>query len=62
MPITATIIAGDTSGAYKYLPKSIETFTKPSELASELERVGFCDMELSPQTFGVCTIIRALKR
>lgn len=62
MPITATIIAGDTSGAYKYLPKSIETFTKPTELASELVRVGFCEVELSPQIFGVCTIIRALKR
>ncbi len=62
MPITATLIAGDTTGAYKYLPKSIETFTNPSELASELEGVGFSDVQLSPQTFGVCTILKAVKQ
>jgi demethylmenaquinone methyltransferase/2-methoxy-6-polyprenyl-1,4-benzoquinol methylase len=62
MPITATLLSGDKSGAYKYLPKSIETFTSPSEFASELEQVGFCDVEHFPQTFGVCTILKALKR
>lgn len=62
MPLTATLIAGDTSGAYKYLPKSIDTFTNPDELAHELEGVGFCDVQQSPQTFGVCTILKAVKR
>jgi demethylmenaquinone methyltransferase/2-methoxy-6-polyprenyl-1,4-benzoquinol methylase len=62
MPITATIIAGDTSGAYKYLPKSIETFTDAKELAAEIEHAGFTDVNQSPQTFGVCTITSAVKR
>ena len=62
MPLTATLIAGDTSGAYRYLPKSIDTFTNPDELADELAGVGFCDAEQAPQTFGVCTIISATKR
>ena len=62
MPITATIIAGDTSGAYKYLPKSVETFTDARELATEIERAGFTEIKQSPQTFGVCTITSALKR
>ena len=62
MPLTATLIAGDTSGAYKYLPKSIDTFTNPDELAHELEGVGFCDVEQASQTFGVCTVITATKR
>ena len=61
MPITATIIAGDTSGAYKYLPKSIETFTDAKELAAEIERAGFTEITQTPQTFGVCTITSAVK-
>lgn len=62
MPMTATLIAGDTSGAYKYLPKSIDSFTNPSELARELESVGFHDVVQVPQSFGVCTITTAKKR
>ena len=62
MPLTATLIAGDTSGAYKYLPKSIDTFTRADELARELESVGFYDVEQSPQSFGICTITKAMKR
>jgi demethylmenaquinone methyltransferase/2-methoxy-6-polyprenyl-1,4-benzoquinol methylase len=62
MPITATMIAGDKSGAYKYLPKSIETFTDAQELAVEIERAGFTEISQTPQTFGVCTITSAAKR
>jgi demethylmenaquinone methyltransferase/2-methoxy-6-polyprenyl-1,4-benzoquinol methylase len=62
MPITATMIAGDKSGAYKYLPKSIETFTDAKELAVEIERAGFTEISQTPQTFGVCTITSAAKR
>ena len=61
MPITATIISGDSSGAYNYLPKSVETFTKASELAEQLEAAGFSSVVQVPQTFGVCTITRATK-
>ena len=62
MPITATMIAGDKSGAYKYLPKGIETFTDAQELAVEIERAGFTEISQTPQTFGVCTITSAAKR
>ncbi len=61
MPLTATLIAKDTSGAYKYLPKSVESFAEPKELASLIENTGFCDVEHESQTFGVCTITKALK-
>ena len=61
MPITASLIAGDTSGAYQYLPKSIETFANPEELLEELKSVGFSFVRQHAQTFGVCTITIAEK-
>ena len=61
MPFTATLIAGDTSGAYQYLPKSVETFATAEELADSVERCGFTSLRQFPQTFGVCTITRAKK-
>ncbi len=56
MPLTATLISGDTSGAYKYLPKSIETFACAKELAEEIRSTGFIDIKQQAQSFGVCTI------
>ncbi len=61
MPFTATLIAGDTSGAYQYLPKSVETFSTAEELADSVEGCGFTTIKQFPQTFGVCTITRAIK-
>ncbi|MBL9149948.1 MAG: bifunctional demethylmenaquinone methyltransferase/2-methoxy-6-polyprenyl-1,4-benzoquinol methylase UbiE [Phycisphaerae bacterium] len=61
MPITATLIARDRSGAYRYLPRSVETFLSPADLAKSLTEVGFVGIEAHPQTFGVCTITVATK-
>ncbi|HIN09690.1 MAG TPA: bifunctional demethylmenaquinone methyltransferase/2-methoxy-6-polyprenyl-1,4-benzoquinol methylase UbiE [Phycisphaerales bacterium] len=61
MPITATLIAQDTSGAYKYLPRSVEAFSDAQLLAQEIESVGFESIDQFPQTFGVCTITRGIK-
>jgi len=62
MPVTATLIAGDRSGAYKYLPKSVETFAEGMELANIIKENGFCDVKQFSQAFGVCTITKAAKR
>ncbi len=62
MPITATLIAKDTSGAYKYLPKSVSSFSDAQALATEVAKVGFQDVEQFSQTFGVCTITRGVKK
>ncbi|MBT4531204.1 MAG: bifunctional demethylmenaquinone methyltransferase/2-methoxy-6-polyprenyl-1,4-benzoquinol methylase UbiE [Phycisphaerae bacterium] len=61
MPVTATLISRDQSGAYKYLPKSVETFAEPAVLAKEIEEAGFSAIEQHAQTFGVCTITKAVK-
>jgi len=54
MPRTATLIAHDRSGAYKYLPKSVGAFMDRDELARRVEAAGFEDAQGSPLTFGVC--------
>lgn len=54
MPMTATLIARDKSGAYKYLPRSVETFMKREAMQSALREAGFTDLKARPMTFGVC--------
>lgn len=55
MPLTATLIARDRSGAYRYLPQSVATFFQPAEFIALLERCGFKRVQTQPMTFGVCT-------
>jgi demethylmenaquinone methyltransferase/2-methoxy-6-polyprenyl-1,4-benzoquinol methylase len=54
MPVTATLVAGDRSGAYRYLPRSIETFLEPGELARRVRDAGFGNLSQRSMTFGVC--------
>lgn len=54
MPMTATLIARDKSGAYRYLPKSVETFMKREAMQSALRQAGFGELKAKPMTFGVC--------
>ncbi|BAM02466.1 ubiquinone/menaquinone biosynthesis methyltransferase [Phycisphaera mikurensis] len=41
MPLTATALSGDRSGAYRYLPKSVATFLGTAGVAALYERHGF---------------------
>lgn len=61
MPRTATLISRDRSGAYYYLPRSVETFLEREEMAAALERTGFTGVRMKPMTFGVCVCYRADK-
>ena len=54
MPITATLLAGDRSGAYRYLPRSISTFADRDTLAAMMEEAGLGRITRHPMTFGVC--------
>lgn len=56
MPLTASLLARDHSGAYRYLPRSVETFLTPGQLAQEMQRVGFDRTEHHPMTLGTCTL------
>lgn len=61
MPITATLIARDRSGAYRYLPKSVETFMKREDMQRALTSAGFTELIAKPLTFGVCVCHVGLK-
>ncbi len=59
MPRTATLIAGDRSGAYRYLPRSVETFLDRAALADLLRRSGFQQVAQTPLSAGVAVITTA---
>jgi len=60
MPRTATLISGDRSGAYYYLPKSVESFVGPEQLGSMARDAGFVEVSHTPMTFGTVTITKAM--
>ncbi|MHC4107433.1 MAG: ubiquinone/menaquinone biosynthesis methyltransferase [Planctomycetota bacterium] len=60
MPLTATLLSGDRSGAYRYLPRSVMTFLDREQLASLIVEVGFASVSRHPMTFGVCVAYLAL--
>lgn len=60
MPRTATWIARDRSGAYKYLPSSVNTFLGREETLQLIRDAGFRDTVLKPLTFGVAVIYLSL--
>jgi demethylmenaquinone methyltransferase / 2-methoxy-6-polyprenyl-1,4-benzoquinol methylase len=61
LPRTATLISGDRTGAYKYLPQSVNTFIDRQAMAQLLTDAGFEDVIQVPMTFGICVCYRAQK-
>jgi len=57
MPVTATWIARDCTGAYRYLPKSVETFLTPKQLSDAMVNMRFTNVWVTPMTYGVCTAV-----
>ncbi len=61
MPRTATLISGDTSGAYKYLPASVSSFMSRAQLITALRTAGFNSIVARSLTFGICACYAASK-
>jgi len=61
MPRTATWIARDTSGAYKYLPRSVSSFKSREDLERSYTSAGFERVWSKPLTFGICNLYRGEK-
>lgn len=61
MPRTASWIAGDRSGAYRYLPRSVDTFLDRPQMQHLMEKAGFIDITLRPLTLGIAVIYTATK-
>ena len=58
LPNTATLISGDKTGAYKYLPSSVNTFIDRQQMVELMEKAGFSNVQLTAMTFGVCICYR----
>ncbi|MBS0636505.1 MAG: bifunctional demethylmenaquinone methyltransferase/2-methoxy-6-polyprenyl-1,4-benzoquinol methylase, partial [Verrucomicrobia bacterium] len=44
-----------------YLCNSIHSFVAPELLVQELEKSGFTDIKVKPETFGIATLFTAKK-
>jgi demethylmenaquinone methyltransferase/2-methoxy-6-polyprenyl-1,4-benzoquinol methylase len=62
MPRTATLISGDKTGAYKYLPESVNTFISREAMQSRMAAAGFASIAAKPLTFGICVCYRGVKQ
>ncbi len=62
LPRTATLISGDRTGAYKYLPESVNTFIGREQMMNMMRHAQFVDLQQFPLTFGVCVCYRGIKR
>lgn len=58
MPRTATLLSGDRSGAYYYLPRSVQTFLTREAMRGAMERAGFERVREKGLTLGVCVCYR----
>lgn len=56
MPLAATLISGDRSGAYRYLPCSVVSFLDAEQMTIRLLRVGFARVTAMPLTLGIVTV------
>lgn len=54
LPVTATLISGDRTGAYRYLPESVNTFLSPQKLQDLMRDAGFSELHRRPLSLGVC--------
>ena len=61
LPRLGALIARDRSGAYKYLPRSIETFETRSSLMRRLAEAEFVDLSATSMNLGGVVLYRGVK-
>ncbi len=61
LPRVATIISGDSSGAYRYLPQSVTSFADAAAMSASLHEAGFGRVEHWTLTIGIVTVFVAWK-
>ena len=55
MPRTATWISGDKTGAYRYLPRSVETFLTRAQVVGLMREAQLEKVQAQGLTGGICT-------
>lgn len=61
MPLAATLLSRDTSGAYRYLPRSVVSFLDAGQMCARLRGVGFADATATPLTLGIVSVYVAAR-
>lgn len=61
MPLTATAISADKTGAYKYLPASVGTFMTREQMVAAIEGAGFMEVKATGLSLGICVCYRATR-
>jgi len=61
MPIAASWVSGDRSGAYRYLPRSVVTFLDADQMCARLHTAGFVQVTATPLTWGVVMVYVATR-
>ena len=56
MPVLASWVSRDRTGAYRYLPRSVVSFLNAEQMIDRLTEVGFSDVTSTPLTMGVVTV------
>jgi demethylmenaquinone methyltransferase/2-methoxy-6-polyprenyl-1,4-benzoquinol methylase len=61
MPIAASWVSGDRSGAYRYLPRSVVSFLSADQMCAKLHAAGFVPATATPLSLGVVTVYVATR-
>ncbi len=61
LPRTASLISGDRTGAYQYLPASVNTFISGEELSQRMQAAGFQKVFRRSLTGGICVCYRGVR-
>lgn len=61
MPLAATLVSGDRTGAYRYLPRSVVSFPDARAMCRRLSAAGFETVTATAMTLGIVTVYVATK-
>jgi len=62
LPRSAALIARDRSGAYRYLPRSVDTFLTREALKAMMAETGFEAVTTRSLTLGIACVYRGVRR
>jgi demethylmenaquinone methyltransferase/2-methoxy-6-polyprenyl-1,4-benzoquinol methylase len=61
LPRTAALVARDRSGAYRYLPRSVNTYLDRPAMEQLMRETGFGQVSSRALTFGIALCYRGVK-
>jgi demethylmenaquinone methyltransferase / 2-methoxy-6-polyprenyl-1,4-benzoquinol methylase len=61
LPLLASLVSGDRTGAYRYLHRSVLSFHDREEIVSSLRSAGFAEVTVHPLSWGIVAVYVACK-